>query len=82
MPSPIPLLPFFLFLDLLASAELREETQPQSVTGAFQAPSPSDEDINTYESGLMISGDRCAPATEDVHTEMPTTNGMTVLLNF
>ena len=75
------LLTLFLLLDLLASAEIREETQPQSVTGTFQAPGPS-EDVNTYEGGPTISGDRCPPAIENVHTEIPMTNGMTGLLNF
>ena len=72
--SPLTL---FLFLDLLASAEIREETQPQSVTGTFQAPGPR-EDINTYEGGPTISRDRCPPAIENVHTEILMTNGMTV----
>jgi len=80
-PIPIPLLSVFLFLDLLASAEIREETQPQSITGTFQAPGPSDNDINTYEGGLKISRDRRLPAIEDVHPEVPATNGMTALPN-
>jgi len=29
----------------------------------------------------MILGDPCSPAIENDHTEMPTTNGMIVLLN-
>ena len=64
---------------MLASAEIREDTQPQSVTGPFQAP--GSEDINTYDGGLTISRDRCPPTIENVHTEISMTNGMTVLLN-
>jgi len=81
MPSPLALLPLFLFLDLLASAEIREEAQPQSIAGTFQGPDPRGEDINTYESGVMISSDPCPPVIESDLTEMPTTNSMFVFLN-
>ena len=66
---------------MLASAEIRKETQPQSVTGTFQAPGPGDENIKTYGGGLVISGDRRPRAIEDVNTEMPTTNTMATVLN-
>ena len=69
MPSLIPFLPLNLFLDLLASVEVLEETQPQPITSTSQAPSPRNEDINSYEGGLMISGDPSPPAIENVHTE-------------
>lgn len=70
MPSFIPFLPLKnLFLDLLASVEILEETQPQSITSTSQAPGPRNEDINSYEGGLMISGDPSPPAIENVHTE-------------
>jgi len=69
MPSLIPFPPLNLFLDLLASVEIFEETQPQSITSTSQAPGPRNEDINSYEGGPMISGDPCPPAIENVHTE-------------
>lgn len=86
MLSPIPHSPLslFLLLDLLVTvvrAEIREETQLQSVTGTYQAPGPRDEDTRTYESSLIISGDRFPLATENVQTEIPTTEGMSFLLN-
>ena len=81
MPSPSPLLSLFLVIDSLISAEIWEESHTQSVTGTFKAPGPSNEDISTYEGGLMTLGDCCPQAIEGVHTEMPTTNGMSVFLN-
>lgn len=66
--------PSSLLLTLLASVGLREETLPRSITGTFQAPGPRDEDINTYQVGLM--GDSRLPAIENVHPEMLQTNGM------
>ena len=78
IPSPIHLLSSSLFLDSLASAKIREETQPQPIPGT---PLPRDENINTYEGGLMISGEPCPPAIGTVQTEVPTTEGMIVLLN-
>ena len=78
MPSPIPIpILSILFLDLLASAEIREETQLQSVTGTSQAPGPRDNDMDTSESGR----NRCHSVIENVHVEMRTTNSMTVLFD-
>jgi len=71
-------LPLNLFLDLLASEEILEETQPQSITSTSQAPGPRNEDINSYEGGLMISGDPCPPAIENVRTEETETECATV----
>ena len=82
MPSPTPLLYLFLFLDLLSSAEIREETQLQSVTGASQAPGTKEEDINTYEGSRMILGDYCLPGIENVHIELSTTDGRTAFPPF
>jgi len=77
MPSPIPLLSLFSFLDLLASAPIRED-QSQPITGTFQVVGTRDNDINTYEGGPMFSGDRCATAIENVRAEIRTTNSMPV----
>ena len=81
MPSPSPLLPLFLVIDSLISAEIREESHTQFVTSTFKTPGPSNEDISACEGGLMTSGDCCPQAIEGVHTEMPTTNGMSGFLN-
>jgi len=48
----------------------------------FIFPGPRDKDINTDEGGPTISGDRCPPAIENVHTEIPMTNGITSFAQF
>lgn len=79
-PHPLLSLFKFSFSDRLASAEIEGETHPQPVTSTFQAPGPRDEDTNTYEGSLMISGDTCPPAIENAHTEM-STNSVAVFPN-
>ena len=77
MPFPVPIPSSILFIDLLASAEIREEAQPQSVTGPSQAPGPRDNEMDTDEGGH----DRCPSVIENVDVEILTTNSMSVLLD-